>query len=198
MHIAALILAGGKSARFGSDKSLLTLNGELIVHRLASQCRPLCGEVIILCGRQEKFHLDGVRELPDVLPNRGPLGGLYTGMLHSRAELFLTVACDMPLFDPRLAAKLLRECAGYDACVPINAGRPEPLCAAYRRSALPVIHEMLDRGEHRMGLMLSRVRTRFLDRAEWQSCEDGAPPPDPFWNINYPENYARLKETVPE
>lgn len=199
MRTAALIFAGGKSSRFGSDKSLLTFGGEGIVQRLAARCRPLCDEVLILCGEKEKFHLTGIRELPDIVPGRGPLGGLYTGMCGSEAELFLAVACDMPLFDPALAERMLQACGGeYDACAPRNGDRLEPLCAVYRRSALPVIRELLERGENRMGLMLSRIRTRCLERDEWQLRGDGASPGDVFYNINYPSDYARLKDMAAE
>ena len=91
MQTAALILAGGKSSRFGTDKSLLTLNGEQLMETQVAKCRGLCDEVLILCGEKEKFHLDGVREVPDICPGQGPLGGIMAGMLHSEAELFFEI-----------------------------------------------------------------------------------------------------------
>lgn len=182
MHTAALILAGGKSSRFGRDKSLLTLDGGRLIDRLAAQCRTVCGEVLILCGGKEKFHIEGVPELPDLIPGKGPLGGIYTGMSKSDAELFLVLACDMPRFDPELAGRMLRECAaGYEACVPKNGERLEPLCAVYRKTVLPKIQGMLDRGEYQMRMLFPQIRTCYLEDV----C-----PADIFYNINYPSDYT--------
>ncbi len=197
MQTAALILAGGKSSRFGSDKSLLTLNGQALMETQVAKCRSLCGEVLILCGEKEKFHMDGVREVPDVVAGQGPLGGIMAGMLASEAEFFFVLACDMPLFEPALAAKLLDKCAeGYDACIPRDAERLEPLCAVYRRSALPHIRRMLETGERRVRGLFSQIRTCYLERAEWpqegRTC--GAAEDDMFFNINYRSDYEKLTE----
>lgn len=184
---AALILAGGKSSRFGRDKSLLTLDGEQIVERLVRYCRELCGEILISCGEREKFQLPGVREIPDLLPGHGPLSGIHAGMLASSAELFLVLACDMPLFNPDLARILFAQCeTSFDACVPFDGTRLQPLCAVYRRTALPVIRQMLGEGENRMGMLLSRIRFCRLECPEYGSS------PGMFWNINTPEDYMSL------
>lgn len=185
MHTAALILAGGKSSRFGRDKSLLTLHGERIVDRLVEQCRTVCDEVVILCGEAEKFHIEGVLELRDLVPGQGPMGGIYTGMSNSSAELFLVVACDMPRFDAGLAQRMLQACAGFDACVPRDGERLEPLCAVYRRTALPQIREMLDRGEYQMRRLFPRIQTRY-----WEEPQPAGT--DVFYNINHPSDYTFL------
>ena len=200
MRTAALILAGGKSSRFGTDKSLLIMNGERLMETQISKCRSLCDEVLILCGEKEKFHLDGIREVPDIVAGQGPLGGIMAGMLASDAERFFVLACDMPLFQPALAVKLLEKCgAEYDACIPRDGGRLEPLCAVYRRSALPHIQQMLETGEHRVRGLFSQIRTCYLEREEWpqsgQECCAGADG-DMFYNINYRSDYEKLTEKV--
>lgn len=193
MDTAALILAGGRSSRFGRDKGLLELNGERVIHRLAGLCRDICGETLILCGQRERFHVDGVGEVADLLPDRGPLGGLYTGMCASGAAVFLLLACDMPLFDPALARDMLGRCTQeYDACVPRDGDRLEPLCAVYRRTALPAIAGMLAAGEYRMRALYPQIRVRWLDRAEWPRSSGGRGGFDAFYNINFPADYARL------
>lgn len=187
MRKAALILAGGKSSRFGSDKSQLTICGERIVDRLVGHCRELCDEVLISCGEREKFWLPGVREVPDRLPGRGPLSGIHAGMQASNAQMFLVLACDMPLFAPDLARLLFAQCeTGYDACVPFDGTRLQPLCAVYRRTALPVIQQLLEEGENRMGMLLSRMQVCRLE------CPECSSSPSTFWNINTPADYAYL------
>lgn len=185
MRKAALILAGGKSSRFGRDKSQLTIAGERIVDRLAGYCGELCGEVLISCGEREKFRLPGIREVPDRLPGHGPMSGIHAGMLASSAQLFLVLACDMPLFDPDLARTLFDQCeTGFDACVPFDGTRMQPLCAVYRRTALPVVQQLLEEGENRMGILLSRIQVRRLE------CPQRGSFPGVFWNINTPADYV--------
>ena len=200
MRTAALILAGGKSSRFGTDKSMLTIHGERMIETQVAKCRSLCDEVLILCGEKEKFHLDGVREVPDICPGQGPLGGIMAGMLDSRAELFFVLACDMPMFSVELAQKLLEKCGdGHDACIPRDGERLEPLCAVYRKSALPHIQQMLSQGEHRVRALFPQIRTAYLEREEWPQNGEGASltaQEDMFYNINYPDDYDRWLERM--
>ena len=193
MRTAALILAGGKSSPFGADRSMLTIHGERMIETQVVKCQSLCDEVLILCGEKEKIYLDGIQEVPDLCPGQGPLGGIMTGMLDSEAELFFVLACDMPMFSTELAHKLLKKCGdGYDACIPRDGDRLEPLCAVYRKSALPYIQQMLSQGEHRVRALFPQIRTAYLEREEWpQSGESAsfAAQEDMFYNINYPADY---------
>ena len=200
MRTAALILAGGKSSRFGTDKSMLTIGGERMIETQVAKCGGLCDEVLILCGEKEKFHLDGIREVPDICPGQGPLSGIMAGMLASRAELFFVVACDMPMFSTELAQKLLEKCAdGQDACIPRDGERLEPLCAVYRKSTLPYIRQMLSQGERRVRALFPQIRTAYLEREDWpqngQSALSAAQE-DMFYNINYPADYDRWMERM--
>ena len=189
MDAAAVLLAGGKSSRFGRDKTRLEVRGEPIVARIAGRCRPLCREIFIVSNARDKFGLPGVRELSDLYRDAGPLGGIHAGLSAAGAELVLVVACDMPFFDGGLAAALLEGAAGYDVLVPRIGERLEPLCAVYRRSVLPEVEALLRRGRRSVRGLFPLVRTGYLD------C--GGPGLDaalPFYNINRPEDYAALEK----
>jgi molybdenum cofactor guanylyltransferase len=91
--------------------------------------------------------LPGVRRIRDVLPNRGPLGGIHAALAQS-ANAILVAAWDMPFVAPTLLAELRRRGrAGHAAVVPESAvGQLEPACALYTLACRRAIEVWLDSG----------------------------------------------------
>ena len=82
-RVLGLVLAGGRSSRFGSDKALAELDGETLLDRATSQLRTWCNEVRI-AGRE--------RGLPDwPRAGMGPLAGIAAGLRHAQAHGFASV-----------------------------------------------------------------------------------------------------------
>ena len=73
-----------------------------------------------------------------------------------------------------------------DACVYTLDGRPQPLFGLYRRTCLPEAAGMLAVGENKLQLLLDRVATVYLPTAD----------PDPFRNLNTPEELERARRSV--
>jgi molybdopterin-guanine dinucleotide biosynthesis protein A len=76
----AIILAGGKSSRFGGDKTILPLGNRLLIHHLVEACNKFADEVLIIGNQQNKFAIEGVREISDIFKEMGPLGGFHAEM----------------------------------------------------------------------------------------------------------------------
>ncbi len=96
------ILAGGKSKRMGRDKSVLPFQGEALIQRVYKRLSGLAAEVIIIAPRTQENLSIGIRIAEDILPGRGPLGGLYTALSIASNEAVALVACDMPFVSPDL------------------------------------------------------------------------------------------------
>lgn len=105
----AIILAGGKSSRFGADKTTLPWGNRLIIHHLVEACNKFADEVLIISNQQNKFAIEGVREISDIFKEKGPLGGFHAGMEAARYDKIFFTACNMPLFNLELAQKLLTQ-----------------------------------------------------------------------------------------
>lgn len=185
----ALILAGGRSSRFGRDKTLVTVDGLPLAARAAGFCRPLFDEILIASNAADKFHIEGAREISDVFPDAGPLGGIHSGLAHSRNDAVFVMACDMPHFSAALCQRLLDGSAGYDVFIPSIEGEIEPLFGVYRRAALPAIESMLQSRQYRVRSLFSIVKTGFLP-VELAPGEE-----NPFFNINYAADYERLLDS---
>jgi molybdopterin-guanine dinucleotide biosynthesis protein A len=104
-HILGLVLAGGESRRFGTDKALAEVDGRpLIAHAIGSLAPH--ADTIVLCGRP----YGGAPYIPDrPTAGLGPLGGLNAGLHHALAHghsHVLSIACDTP-FIPATALGLL-------------------------------------------------------------------------------------------
>ena len=100
MSVLGVVLAGGRSIRFGSDKAVALLDGERLIDRVVAALRPQVAAVIVV-GRDE------VGDRP--AGGLGPLGGLNAALHRARAEgleWVASVPCDAPLFPPDLIARL--------------------------------------------------------------------------------------------
>jgi molybdopterin-guanine dinucleotide biosynthesis protein A len=74
-------------------------------------------------------------------------------------------------------------------------GRPQPLCAAYRRpDALAALDAMMAAGETRLRELLDRLLTHWVGEAELRALD---PELASFFNLNTAEDYARAR-TMPD
>ncbi len=172
----------------GSNKALLRFRGQPLIAWVLNRLRPLAAEVLVTTNQPESLAFLKVPLVPDLLPGKGSLGGLFTALTAARFEAVAVVACDMPFVDTNLlsAEAALLETGAWDAVIPGSQAGPEPLSAVYRRSAcLPAIHAALERGETRLVSWLPQVKARLLDVAETSRIAPGA---FSFFNINTPED----------
>ena len=97
----AIVLAGGRSARFGSDKAEALLRGRSMLDWVLAAVSGVCDEVIIVGGPPRER--PGVRYLAEEGDLRGPLGGMVAGMRVARFDACFATACDAPLLAPAIA-----------------------------------------------------------------------------------------------
>jgi molybdopterin-guanine dinucleotide biosynthesis protein A len=189
-----IILAGGKSTRFRQDKTLLRLDGAgLLIESIVDQCRGVFDEILIMSNQKNKFGIEGTTEVMDMFPGLGPIGGIHGGLRFMKGDRALAAACDMPFFDIVLAKKLLALSEGYEAVVPRDGEWFQPLFAVYGKSSLPVFESHISRGTKRPLEVIRNLRTRYVDRNEWEVMEKNKGK-DIFYNINFPKDYVHLND----
>lgn len=132
---SAMILTGGSSSRFGSDKSLAILKGQSLLSRLLSDLAENIEVVIVGPAFESQLRsLKFAREDPS---GGGPVAAVNAGLAMIDTEFVALIATDMPF-----AAAIIHELANalemsVDGLVPLDAeGVPQTLCAIYRTSAL--------------------------------------------------------------
>ncbi len=187
---ASLIVAGGRSTRFGDDdKAVGPLGGVPMIRRVADRASEVVDHVVVNCRRDQRepidTALDGL-ESPvsyriDEDPDEGPMVGIATGLRELRADYTFVVGCDMPFIEPSVIRALFARVTGYDAAVPVYEGYPQPLHAVYRSRAMrAACEEARAEGERRIAAALER-----LDRVTvpWTDLEDIGTPRT-FENLN--------------
>jgi len=95
-NVTGVVLAGGASRRMGQDKALLVWQGRTFLSRAVDCLSSLCDEIIVVGPERDVPRPPCARFVADILPDSGPLGGLYTGMREARNSVVLVLACDLP------------------------------------------------------------------------------------------------------
>jgi molybdenum cofactor guanylyltransferase len=183
-----MVVAGGRSTRFGGEKAAALLHGRPLLLWAARRLQAACEPVAInarpgtLAEGLALGH--GLRVLHDAPGDPdGPLAGVKAGLTWATgvgARALAVSPCDAPLLPDDLFARLI-EAAGSGAAMAVTDEGRQPLCAVWPTSALPMLTRALAGGAHpptwRMLEEIGAEKVRF-DR------------PEAFANINTREDLA--------
>jgi molybdenum cofactor guanylyltransferase len=187
MQATLLVLAGGESRRMGRTKAWLEVGDTTLVRWIIDRLAPGFSEVMLSFADPEQVReLIPYRIVFDRKPSAGPLAGLEAGVSAARNEVTFAIACDMPYVTRELAEMAVAASHGCDAAIPRIDGRPEPACAAYRRSALPAITAALDAGRYRASDLAEQLDVTWLEGLD----------PDLFRSLNGPDDYERFRHEL--
>lgn len=186
--IDGFILSGGQSRRMGRDKCELTLNGQTFVERISDRMALVTRSIKVVGGLVRTSRHSHVA---DVYPGWGALGGVHAALANCSSKWALVVACDFPFVTMDLFARMNDLSADFEAVAPVQAdGVPQPLCTLYRvEPCLAQAEQLIKSGERKPIALLQSVRTRWIAFDELEDLEGSD---NFFYNINTPEDYARI------
>jgi len=187
--ITGIILAGGKSRRMGEDKAFVSFSGRPLIETLIDKLSGVFKDLIIVTNTPHLYKGYGLETYTDLVKDKGPLAGIYTGLFYSKTAHSFIVACDMPFLNRDLIRFMLGKIDRYDIVVSRRRGRPEPLCAVYSKRCIKPIECQLHNNNLKITDLFPRVRTRIITAEETASC--GARDKD-FVNINTREDYRAI------
>lgn len=188
------INAGGESCRMGEDKALKLFAGQPLIARILERLRPLADELFVTTNHPAGYAFLGVPLVPDLLPGKGTLGGLYTAVAVASQPLVAVVACDLPFVNSKLLAAerdlLLKH--KVDVVIPTSPQGLEPLHAVYRKATCEkAIRAALEAGKMRATSWFSEVKV-------WQLMPDEVMQLDPqfrsFLNINTLSEFEQAEQ----
>ena len=107
MRMMGIILAGGKSLRFGEDKALAFWEGKTFLERAVHRIRELALEPVVVTNCSRDYSFLNCRVVSDIFPDKGPLGGLFTAVHLFPTHRLLVLTCDMPSVSADLLRKLI-------------------------------------------------------------------------------------------
>ncbi len=189
MDVTVVILAGGNSSRMGENKALLIIDDRPVIEHVIDFAQTISQRVLLVTNSPELYQSYQLPYVTDLRPGMGPLAGIEAGLTASATEINLVLACDMPFVLTVVGKEMIQQLGTHDVAVPLIDGQRHPLFAVYRRSTLPVLSEMLDRGQRRILDFLSQVDVHWLTNLRHEQA--GLPV---FYNMNTPEEYQLAKQ----
>jgi molybdopterin-guanine dinucleotide biosynthesis protein A len=194
--ISGIVLAGGRSTRFGAAKLDADLAGRSVLDRTIEAIGAACTEVVVV-GRPPpgiSGPTEATRYLEDRVPFEGPLVGLHAGLAHAAHDLVVVVAGDMPFVRGDVLRALLERIARPsvgDAAVLLDDGEARPLPMALRRlPALDAAEQAIDGGERSLRQLLARLRVETIAEPSWRRLDASA---DSLIDIDSPEDLDRAR-----
>jgi molybdopterin-guanine dinucleotide biosynthesis protein A len=125
----------------------------------------------------------------DIFPECGPLAGIHAALVHSRADLNLMLAVDMPFVSSELLAFLFAAAEDEDndaiITVPRTRGGFQPLCAIYRRDFSLAAEQALRAGKYKVDAAFSGVAVRVIEEDELTAAGFSE---RSFFNVNTPQD----------
>lgn len=192
--LEAVILAGGRSTRFGSDKASALLGGRPLLQWVIDAASGACGRIVVVAATGQT--LPDVSAAVPVIVVRdhwealGPVAGLATGLEAVQGPVAFVASCDAPLLRPEVIRLLVARIGDADAACPVVGGQRQPLVAAYRASTVRRrLAAAAEAGELKLVLALQDLRLVEVPETAVRAVD---PELDSFRNLNTPE---RLEET---
>lgn len=190
--LAVVVLAGGRSSRYGSDKREADAgDGRTRLEAAVAVARAVAPEVVVSVGAHEAAKVvEGARVVADDVPDAGPLGGLVASLQACRAPFVIAFAVDQP----GVTADLLRVLAARRAGVGLflrHDGRDHPLpCVVDRAAVLPALRAALEAGHRALHRVHDAAGVAALDAS---SVADLGSAPDLLQNVNEPGDATRRR-----
>ena len=145
MELEIFILAGGKSRRMGTDKGIISFNGKAMVQYSIDLANQLSERVTIISNNLA-YKEFGVPVVKDIVPNIGPIGGVYTALKKSNVDNVLVLTVDSPMLQLDLIHELIKAHLQNDVTYLRGLNRIYPLTAIYNKTSLEVIKMQIEQG----------------------------------------------------
>ncbi len=182
-NATAIIMAGGDSRRMGRDKSMLPIDTKPMIQHICQQLTPWFDEILISSNDKSKYDFLNIPVIGDRVENQGPLMGIASAMEASKNDTNFVIANDMPNVDIPLMQRMLRDSSSFDGIVPrLGKSRYEPLFAVYTKKMLPIINDLLARGERKIDRTYDLCKIEYIDLSGEKVLD----------NINTMQDYLRL------
>ncbi len=188
--VTGVILAGGKSQRMGRDKLFLKTGGVSLFERVYRVLNPIFDDLIVIANTANQLPSYDVRVYPDLIPNRGALGGLYTGLKYASKESVFCFAADMPFLNSRLIRYMMEKDTEAQVIIPETPDGLQPLHAIYAKTCLKPIEHLISKSNLKIVDFLMEVNVIYVSEGEILKYD---PTLKSFLNINTEEDLRRAE-----
>lgn len=190
MHICGVILAGGKSSRMGTNKSLLLIDHKPVIKHIVEELETCTDELVIIANEPTIYDFLHLKVYRDRYTDKGPLAGIETALYHVEADVFMLAACDMPFIHASIYTFLLEKFEQHDAIIPVYEKQMHPLAGLYKKSVLEKVQYQLENDILRVKSFFDQINVKYVEN--FQGISDKLLKKH-FFNMNNPEEYQEAK-----
>ena len=189
--VTGVVLAGGRSSRYGQNKALIKFEDVPLIERVLNTMGSVFHHVIIITNTPNEYAHLQIPMVEDIIKGLGPLGGIYTGLKAISDPKGFFVACDMPRLNPDLIRHMVAISDDFDVVVPKISWKIEALHGLYAKRCLDSIEGLIHSKTYQIFRFFPKVRVRFVDEVEIRRWD-----PDlmSFFNINTPDELKRVTQ----
>jgi len=196
--MTSIILAGGKSSRLGRSKALQIIEGKSLIQWVVDRLAILSTEIIIATAHGEPIPCSSavsIKTVADIYPGKGPLVGIYSGLIASSSPRAIVAGCDTPFLSVNLLEYMTQICSTFDVVIPRIKNKLEPLYAVYSRNCLDPIQGLLEQDERQIRKLFSMVNVKYVEEDEINRFD---PEHLSFFNINNHDDLERARKLAAE
>ena len=195
-NILGTVLAGGKSQRFGEDKSQVTLANKLLIDYVLSEIIDQFKEVLIVSNNSINFQSSQkITKIEDYKKGLGPLCGVLSAMKWIKAnkrdyQWIATFPVDTPFFKKQILKNFIKNINSRDSdlfFIKSNDTRHN-IFGLWSIKLLDRLEMDLNDGARKVELWANNVGVKIINME--------FPNNDPFFNINTKEDLEKAKEIL--
>ena len=195
-NILGIVLAGGRSQRFGEDKSQVKLDGKILIDHILNEIRDGFKEILIVSNNKIKFkHSDNISMIRDLKKDQGPLGGILSAMKWIKEKKkdykwISTFPVDTPFFKKEILQNFLHEINFEESnlfFIKSNNTRHN-IFGIWSIDLMEKLEEDLNNGERKVELWANSVGVKVINMEFINE--------DPFFNINTKDDLEKAKEKI--
>ena len=184
--MTAIILAGGKSQRMGSNKAFLKYGNTTFIEHQVMMLSKIFDEIILSANDANAYTSLKLPIVSDIMPGKGPLSGICAGLKRAASSHAFVIACDMPFVDEKLIHYLRSQINGYDVVVPKSSRGLEPMHAFYSKNCIQPMYRCLEEGRLRVVDFFPEVKVKIVDEKEFAGLDASI---KSLINLNTPDEF---------
>ena len=169
------------------DKGLVYFNGKMLVEHVIEAVKKITNKIIIITANPV-YKQFGYSCVEDEMKDKGPLGGILTGLVNSSTQKNILLGCDLPFLSENILTALISNSGDEDVLLTEHLVKAEPLCSVYDRSCIGHLRSQLEQNHLKITNALEGLKTRVIsfDNEDWFIGNE-------FANINSIEELNKYK-----
>ena len=153
-----VLLAGGKSSRMNTNKTLLPFANETLISYQYNRLKPYFQKIYI-STKKNQFQFDNI--LFDQYSVYSPLYAIKSIFEQINYKKIFILAVDTPFVTINTIKQIIKQSDSYDITVAKTNFRHN-LCGVYNKNIISVINQMVKSNNHKLGLLLEQSKTNYI------------------------------------